>query len=159
MKYIFGFILVFLVSCISSSYKPVIQYDLKPSETSSKIAFSVAEVSLDGPYNKKMVLRRGDVLQEQEYSRWSASPDVLIQRYWKLRLQSAAGVVYSRAVVRIFEIDLSSRKAVIVLDLEGEQGTKRLSAQESVGGENTAAYVAAMKKALVQITAQIAALQ
>ena len=144
-----------LFSCIGSNYEPVTTYDFLPE---SNIGFTIKSIKNESPSSKKIAYRMGNILEEKEYHRWSEEPHVMLKRYWSLGAKPSAKELKS-AVLRVFEINLDKQAAVIVVDVISGETTHRLQSEQNIAGNDESSSVAAMKKALIEITEKISSIK
>jgi hypothetical protein len=159
MKTITLLSVLLLTSCLSSNYKPTTTYDLQPAHDAAEIHFMIEEIGLDGPYSKKLTFKKGNVLEEKEYHRWSDSPNALLKRYWTLSKTSPNAKLIKKAIIRVFEFNRDRKTAVIIIDIHTETGYKRLEVSEAYSNETNTDCVAAMKIALVKLTEKISSIK
>ncbi|MCM8533453.1 MAG: hypothetical protein NE330_19960 [Lentisphaeraceae bacterium] len=142
------------VSCISQNYEPTTLYDIKPEYNAPKVSFQMETVSLQAPYSSKVTYRQGNKLVEKEFSRWSSSPEKMLQRYWML-LPKTVSAVKLRGVVRVFEINMDSETADIVFDYEVNNTWKQIVIRESLSGIDVESAVTSMEKAVEKLTSKL----
>ncbi|MCM8538555.1 MAG: PqiC family protein [Lentisphaeraceae bacterium] len=154
MKTLFLAALILLTSCISNNYEPTTIFDIRPKYDVSPVLFDIKSVSLEAPYSSKVTFKQGNQLIEQEFSRWSSTPEKMLYRYWSL-LPKAASTADITGIVRVFEINLDEHTADIVFDYQVKGTWRQIVIREKISDTDIESAVSSMKKAVESLTLKI----